>query len=190
MAIFITYVTEMSVFPAILSLAVSSGNWQWSSKYFIPVGCFLVFFMGKFLGSTLARFTAWPRNTKMSSWFVLCLALLRLGFIPIFLVCNIAPNQRVVSKVTIPTPIPITKYHIIVCIFHCQVIFESDTIYLITNATFAIISGYINSIVMMYGPKMLDSKADQGRAASILVFFLVFGLAVGSILSSYFVKLL
>lgn len=37
---------------------------------------------------------------------------------------------------------------------------------------------------------MLESKADQGRAASILVFFLVFGLAVGSILSSYFVKLL
>lgn len=108
LAIFITYVTEMSVFPAILSLAVSSENWQWSSKYFIPVGCFLVFFMGKFLGSTLARFTTWPRNTKMSSWFLLCLALLRFGFIPIFLVCNIAPNQRAVSKVTIPTPIPIT----------------------------------------------------------------------------------
>ena len=106
LAIFITYVTEMSVFPAILSLAVSSGHWQWSSKYFIPVGCFLVFFMGKFLGSTLARFTIWPRNTKTISWFALCLALSRFGFIPIFLVCNIAPNQRVVSKVTNSIPIP------------------------------------------------------------------------------------
>ena len=69
-------------------------------------------------------------------------------------------------------------------------LFESDTIYLIANATFGITAGYINSIVMMYGPKMLESKVDQGRAASILVFFLVLGLAVGSISSSYVVKLL
>ena len=69
-------------------------------------------------------------------------------------------------------------------------LFESDTIYLIANVTFGITAGYINSIVMMYGPKMLESKVDQGRAASISVFFLVLGLAVGSILSSYIVKLL
>ena len=43
---------------------------------------------------------------------------------------------------------------------------------------------------MMFGPKMLTSKEDQGRAASILVFYLVSGLAVGSALSSYIVGLL
>ena len=42
----------------------------------------------------------------------------------------------------------------------------------------------------MFGPKMLTSKEDQGRAASILVFYLVSGLAVGSALSSYIVGLL
>ena len=69
-------------------------------------------------------------------------------------------------------------------------IFESDGVYLIANISFAIISGYINSVVMMYGPKMLKAKVDQGRAASLLVFFLVLGLAVGSTLSSYVIKLL
>ena len=29
---------------------------------------------------------------------------------------------------------------------------------------------------MMFGPKMMDRPEDQGRAASILVFFLVLGL--------------
>ena len=100
LAIFVTYVTEMSVFPAILSLVVSTGSSVWSTKYFIPVGCFLVFFVAKFIGTTLAKFTTWPRNTEISSWCVLSLALLRFGFIPFFLFCNIAPNQRIVSMVS------------------------------------------------------------------------------------------
>ena len=57
-------------------------------------------------------------------------------------------------------------------------------------ALFSISSGYIGSIVMMYGPKMMTSGEDQGRAASLLVFFLVFGLSVGSAISSFVVALL
>ena len=57
-------------------------------------------------------------------------------------------------------------------------------------ATLSFTTGYINNIVMMFGPKMLASKEAQGRAASILVFFLVTGLGVGSALSSYVVRLL
>ena len=68
--------------------------------------------------------------------------------------------------------------------------FESDTVYLILVSIFSLTTGYINNIVMMFGPKMLTSKEDQGRAASILVFYLVSGLAVGSALSSYIVGLL
>ena len=68
--------------------------------------------------------------------------------------------------------------------------FESDTVYLVLMATLSFTTGYINNIVMMFGPKMLSSKEDQGRAASILVFFLVTGLGVGSALSSYVVRLL
>ena len=55
---------------------------------------------------------------------------------------------------------------------------------------FSMTNGYIGSIAMMYGPKMLSSGEDQGRAASLLVSFLVLGLAVGAALSGYLVKLL
>ena len=110
LAIFLTYVTEMSVFPAITSLVVSTGTSEWSTKYFIPVGCFLIFFIGKFIGSTFARFTSWPRNTEMSSWFVLSIAIIRFAFIPLFLFCNIAPNQRVLSFVSIFLCLKIEMY--------------------------------------------------------------------------------
>ena len=43
---------------------------------------------------------------------------------------------------------------------------------------------------MMFGPKMLDRPEDQGRAASFLVFFLVLGLTVGSLLSRPLIQLL
>ena len=57
-------------------------------------------------------------------------------------------------------------------------------------ATMSFTTGYVQNITMMFGPKMLASKEDQGRAASILVFFLVAGLGFGSALSSYAVRML
>ena len=57
-------------------------------------------------------------------------------------------------------------------------------------ALFSISNGYIGSIAMMYGPKMLKNPDDQGRAASFLVTFLVLGLAVGATMSGLFVQLL
>ena len=43
---------------------------------------------------------------------------------------------------------------------------------------------------MMYGPKMLQSGEDQGRAASLLVSFLVSGLTLGAFASQLLVALL
>ena len=43
---------------------------------------------------------------------------------------------------------------------------------------------------MMYGPKMLQNGEDQGRAASLMVSFLVLGLAVGAFTSQLLVALL
>ena len=55
---------------------------------------------------------------------------------------------------------------------------------------FSISNGFIGSIAMMYGPKMLQNGEDQGRAASLLVSFLVLGLAVGAFTSQLLVALL
>ena len=66
----------------------------------------------------------------------------------------------------------------------------SDEVYFLLLATMSISNGYIGNIVMMYGPKMLEIPEDQSRAASILCFFLVLGVAVGALLSAPILKLL
>ncbi len=71
-----------------------------------------------------------------------------------------------------------------------QVYIESDIAYIAFMVVFSLTNGYIGSIAMMYGPKMLSNGEDQGRAASLLVSFLVLGLAVGAALSKYVVGLL
>ena len=71
-----------------------------------------------------------------------------------------------------------------------QVAIDSDVAYLIFMIIFSISNGYIGSVVMMFGPKMLQSGEDQGRAASLLVSFLVTGLAAGAFMSQLIVNLL
>ena len=126
LAVFITFVTVMSIFPAITSQVVSTGSGaryvvcsfgnsldidqktqhsifsgtEWHNKYFIPVGCFLLLHIGEFVGSTMASFIKWPKNTHIGSTFILALALLRIVFIPLLLFCNIAPKQRFVTSVS------------------------------------------------------------------------------------------
>ena len=63
-------------------------------------------------------------------------------------------------------------------------------VYLAFMAIFAISNGYIGSIILMFGPKMLQNSQDQSQAASILVLFLVLGLAVGAALSDFILRLL
>ena len=74
--------------------------------------------------------------------------------------------------------------------FFFQVYIESDVVYLLLMVLFSVTNGYISSIVMMYGPKMLENRMNQGKAASVLVSFLVLGLAVGAAFSGILVKLL
>jgi len=96
------------------------------------------------------------------------LSVVKLAFIPLFLFCNAAPSNRVLTYVAI----------------------NSDAAYLLFIIIFSVSNGYIGSIAMMYGPKMLQSGEDQGRAASLLVSFLVLGLAVGAFTSQLLVALL
>ena len=80
------------------------------------------------------------------------------------------------------------RIHVITIYF--QVAIYSDTAYLLFMVFFSVSNGYIGSIGMMYGPKMLQSGEDQGRAASLLVSFLVSGLTLGAFASQLLVALL
>ena len=105
LAVFVTFATLMSVFPAITSQVVSTGSGpngtEWNNKFFIPIGCFLLNHIGEFTGSTTAGFIKWPKNTAFGSFLILGLSVLRLVFIPLLLFCNIAPYQRKVTKVSL-----------------------------------------------------------------------------------------
>jgi len=169
LSVFICFFVTLAVFPAITVLVKSTGHGnQWSDKYFIPVGCFLVFNIGDYVGRMLASIVKWPQATHGGSLIILIVSVVRIAFIPLFLLCNAAPHSRSVTDVYIP----------------------SDTAYLIFMVIFSISNGYIGSIAMMYGPKMLQNGVDQGRAASFLVSFLVLGLAVGAAMSGLIVQLL
>ena len=71
-----------------------------------------------------------------------------------------------------------------------QAYIRSDTAFIVIMVLFGISNGYVQSICLMYGPKMLRNPTDQSRAASILVFYLVFGLMIGALLSAPILQLL
>ncbi len=71
-----------------------------------------------------------------------------------------------------------------------KVLVKSDPAFVIGVALFAWTGGYIGSVVMMFGPKHLPDGQSQSIAASVLVSFLVLGLAFGAALSSVCVMLL
>ena len=173
LAVFVCFLGTLAVFPAVTVLVESIGKSDknpstWSTDYFIPVGCFLLFNVGDYLGRMFAGVVQWPRANHFGSVFILVLSVLRLAFIPLFLFCNAAPKNRSVTDVHI----------------------YSDAAYLVFMAIFSLTNGYIGSIAMMFGPKMMGNGQDQGRAAALLVSFLVSGLAVGAAMSGYIVALL
>ena len=75
-------------------------------------------------------------------------------------------------------------------IMHLKVLINSDEGFLALLATMAISNGYIGNISMMFGPKMMEHPEDQSRIASIMCFFLVFGVSVGALLSAPLLQLL
>lgn len=171
LAVFVCFLVTLAVFPAITVLVRSTSYGQgnaWGDIYFIPVGCFLVFNIGDYMGRILASVVQWPKATNFGSLFILGLSLVRLAFIPLFLFCNASPENRSVT----------------------QVHFYSDTAYLVLMVLFSISNGYIGSICMMFAPKMLSTGPEQGQAASLMVSCLVLGLAVGAALSGFCVQLL
>jgi len=170
-AVFISFMCTLSVFPSITQLAFSTGYEEgsaWSRRYFVPVGCFLIFNVGDFLGRILASWVKWPGPTVRGSIAALLISLSRLAFIPLFMICNVSPQNRSVTSV----------------------VFESDTAYLILMVLFSVSNGYMGNICLSFAPKMLRTPEEQGQAASLIVFFLVFGLAIGSALSNVCISLL
>jgi len=169
LAAFLNFFITLSVFPSLFGLTVSieEENSTWA-KYFLLVGGFFVFNFSDLLGRILAGIAKWPKATRGGSWVTLISSLVRLAFIPLFMVCNTNPTNRVFTKV----------------------LFHSDLAFFFLNIVFGLSNGYICNICMMCTPKMVAEPKHQSTAASLTAFLSVAGLFIGSSLSFLWVDLL
>jgi len=167
-AVLMCFLVTLACFPALTVRVVSTvGEGAWANKFFIPVSCFVLFNVGDYMGRQLAGWVQLPKPGKKESVLVLALSLLRIGFLPLFLLCNLSPGER--------TLVP--------------VVFESDTAYLIIMTAFSLSNGYVGSICMMSAPQMVR-EAEAQTAASLMVALLGMGLGTGAFLSNFCVHLL
>ncbi|XP_054461006.1 equilibrative nucleoside transporter 2-like [Anoplopoma fimbria] len=155
------FAVTLSVFPVITVRVqtVYKDNAAWD-KVFTCICCFLVFNVMDFVGRFVPSLIQWP--SKESRLFPAAV-LLRLVFIPLFMMCNI-PNSRL------------------------PVLFSHDCAFVAIMALFAFSNGYLASLCMAYAPQLVRCK-DCETAGSLMSFFLVLGLALGASLSFLLGKL-
>ncbi|NXV79528.1 S29A1 protein, partial [Atlantisia rogersi] len=153
------FTVTIGVFPSItakVSTVLGKGN-RWD-LYFIPVSCFLLFNVFDWTGRSLTAFFTWPGK---DSWLLPVMVLLRVIFIPLFMLCNVQPRT------------------------YLSVVFSHDAWYIIFMIVFSLSNGYLASLCMCFGPKkVLTHEAET--AGAIMAFFLSLGLALGAAISFLF----
>lgn len=127
-SVWLVFVTTLSVYPAITVLitSVNKGNHhKWNDVYFLPVLNYLLFNVGDYVGRILSGWILRPRNQPK---LVAFLSVLRIGFVPAFLLCNITQRH----------PLPI--------------LIHSDEVLILLMTLFSISNGYIANISLIYAP--------------------------------------
>lgn len=152
--VFLTFMVTLGNFPGVLSQIESNNfNSKWADMYFTPVFCFLLFNALDYFGRSMA-FLQLPNQQHMG--LVSFLVILRIGFFPLFALCNVTPELR-----------------------HSTPVFIHDAYPIVFIVFFAFSNGYLSSLCMMYGPKFVKAEYQE-TAGNMMAFFLVLGLAVGS----------
>ena len=67
----------------------------WKTIYFVPVCCFVVWNVFDYLGKSAATYIKLPGPSPTGQSVLLIVSVLRIGFIPLLIFCNVAPNNRV-----------------------------------------------------------------------------------------------
>ena len=104
-SVYLIFTVTLACFPAITAMVIShtiteeEGDNDWGTKFFIPVCCFVLFNVGDWLGRFLGERLGWPKPGRFGMWFTFVLSLLRIGFVPLFIFCNVNPTQRNMTHV-------------------------------------------------------------------------------------------
>ncbi|CAM9768654.1 unnamed protein product [Lampetra planeri] len=148
------------LFPAItVRVDTITDDSKWKT-FFQPVCGFLAFGFSDFVGRSLTAFYMWP---KADSWWLLVLVVLRLVFVPLFLLCNIASR-----------PLGITP-------------FRHDAAFVIIMLLMGTSNGYLATLSMSYGPKNVNAHQAE-TAGMIMMTFTALGVALGGV-SSFIITL-
>lgn len=151
---FVFFVT-LAAFPSLTSRIRSvkdSDKTAWTSTYFVPVTCFLLFNVGDFCGRLAASFVQWPGKDGVLLPFF---CFLRVVFLPLFAFCNAQPRGN------------------------SPVFFHEDYFPILFMVLFAISNGYLGSLCMMYGPSTVEPKHAE-TAGTMMAFMLIIGLGMGA----------
>lgn len=169
LTVFIIYVVTLGLFPAVTVLVVSTNSdsdqaGEWEKIYFVPVCCFLLYNIGDYIGRLLVGLSRFP---KISSKIALLFSCLRIVFLPLMMMCNLAPSVRHYIPVLLP----------------------SDTAYCVLILILAITNGYLTSIVMVNAPKKVREH-EQQTSSNLMVGLLGLGLISGALLSAALINFL
>uniref|UniRef100_A0A8R1HT09 Uncharacterized protein n=1 Tax=Caenorhabditis japonica TaxID=281687 RepID=A0A8R1HT09_CAEJA len=125
--------------------------------YFMDVAIFLNFNLFAFLGSLMANWVQWPGPDTI--WIFVAA---RLWFVFYFPAANYRPMGY-------PRVYP--------------VLFHSTWFFVLNVTIFALSSGYLSSLIMMYAPRAHEEPQIQRMAGMLASFFLIFGIVSGLIAS-------
>ncbi|CAN7937563.1 unnamed protein product [Ixodes hexagonus] len=150
--VFLIFFVTLAAFPAVTSdVKVLDPNFFLNEKYFTAVACFFFFNFFAMLGNILPIWVRWPGPR-----FLWVPVVLRLVFLPLFLLCNYLPTER-----------------------QLPVWISNDWGYVVAMVVFAWSSGYLSSLAMIYAPRAVRSPQHAPVAGMMAAFCLVLGIFVG-----------
>lgn len=161
--VFLVFFVTLSVFPVITAgiepvrKDFLLGSVEWTSRYFTPICCFLVFNATALLGNFLPRWGQFPGPRHL--WIAV---VLRFLFIPFFLLANFAPASRA---------------------SWLPVLVHSDEVVVGGMALLGLTTGYFCSLCMIYAPRSVEAK-HAGTAGMMAAASLVLGIFAGINFSS------
>ncbi|XP_026165018.1 equilibrative nucleoside transporter 3 [Mastacembelus armatus] len=159
LSVFYVFSVSIMVFPAvssgIQSVHKDSGS-PWTTTYFVPLTTFLLYNVSDLAGRLA---TAWLQVPGPTSRVLPALVLCRSIMVPLLMFCNYQPRDHLHT-----------------------VLFTHDVYPVIFNCLLGLSNGYLGTLPMIYGPKVVPRELTEATGV-VMSFFLALGLAVGSAFS-------
>uniref|UniRef100_A0A3P8VWC7 Solute carrier family 29 member 3 n=1 Tax=Cynoglossus semilaevis TaxID=244447 RepID=A0A3P8VWC7_CYNSE len=146
LSVFYVFCISLMVFPAlssgIQSVHTDSGS-RWTTTYFVPLTSFLLFNFADFCGR---QSTVWLQVPGPTSRVLPTLVLCRSILVPLFMFCNYQPRDHLHT-----------------------VLFQHDAYPIIFNCMLGLSNGYLGTLPMIYGPKVVPRELTEATAQMLFL---------------------